>query len=238
MPGWRLSRRQQTRPYVVGIPGIRGGHDDSRRRVAVGARVSRRTWSSVREREVSRPCPGAHGSIAARDGGDGSDARPPSGTLERTPQEASASVTCTSCGAENRPGGRFCSECGTPLAVVCPGCGAPVVRGREVLRAMRGAARARWFGFVRDGRLRPRTRCCRGTPAVRRPGVRRRVRDPRRARSGGRSPSCSRTSWASRRSPRGATRSTSASSCPSTSTSRARSSAATAERWRSSSATR
>jgi len=40
-------------------------------------------------------------------------------------------VTCSSCGVENRPGGRFCSECGTLLAAVCPGCGAPVVAGAK-----------------------------------------------------------------------------------------------------------
>jgi class 3 adenylate cyclase/tetratricopeptide (TPR) repeat protein len=40
-------------------------------------------------------------------------------------------VTCSSCGVENRPGGRFCSECGTLLAAVCPGCGAPAVPGAK-----------------------------------------------------------------------------------------------------------
>jgi predicted ATPase/class 3 adenylate cyclase len=33
-------------------------------------------------------------------------------------------VICSSCGAENRPGRKFCSECGRPLAVACPSCGA------------------------------------------------------------------------------------------------------------------
>ena len=32
---------------------------------------------------------------------------------------------CRSCGAANRPGAKFCSECGTPMAATCPGCGAP-----------------------------------------------------------------------------------------------------------------
>jgi class 3 adenylate cyclase/tetratricopeptide (TPR) repeat protein len=31
---------------------------------------------------------------------------------------------CSSCGAENRPGGRFCAQCGTALALQCPTCGA------------------------------------------------------------------------------------------------------------------
>ncbi len=33
-------------------------------------------------------------------------------------------MICSSCGAENRPGRKFCSECGRPLAVACPSCGA------------------------------------------------------------------------------------------------------------------
>src|SRR5438270_6286607 len=33
-------------------------------------------------------------------------------------------ATCTSCGTANRPGRKFCSECGTALAVVCHACGA------------------------------------------------------------------------------------------------------------------
>ncbi len=32
-------------------------------------------------------------------------------------------VTCSSCGTENRPGAKFCSECATPLASGCPNCG-------------------------------------------------------------------------------------------------------------------
>ncbi len=34
----------------------------------------------------------------------------------------SSNVTCPSCGAENRPGSKFCSECGTALARTCPNC--------------------------------------------------------------------------------------------------------------------
>src|SRR5438093_3120816 len=33
-------------------------------------------------------------------------------------------MTCAHCGAENREGRKFCSECGTALAVSCPSCGA------------------------------------------------------------------------------------------------------------------
>src|SRR4051794_32708201 len=35
-------------------------------------------------------------------------------------------VECTSCGAQNEGGLRFCIECGTPLAQGCPSCGRPV----------------------------------------------------------------------------------------------------------------
>jgi len=33
-------------------------------------------------------------------------------------------MTCSSCGAENRAGRKFCSNCGVPLARACPACGA------------------------------------------------------------------------------------------------------------------
>jgi len=33
-------------------------------------------------------------------------------------------VICPSCSAENKPGAKFCNECGTPLALRCPRCGA------------------------------------------------------------------------------------------------------------------
>jgi class 3 adenylate cyclase/tetratricopeptide (TPR) repeat protein len=33
-------------------------------------------------------------------------------------------VVCSNCGTENRPGRRFCSACGTSLAIPCPSCGA------------------------------------------------------------------------------------------------------------------
>ena len=33
-------------------------------------------------------------------------------------------MTCTSCGAQNDPGRKFCLECGTPLSVACAACGA------------------------------------------------------------------------------------------------------------------
>ena len=35
-------------------------------------------------------------------------------------------MTCTACGSANRPGAKFCAECGAALAAACPGCGAPV----------------------------------------------------------------------------------------------------------------
>jgi class 3 adenylate cyclase/predicted ATPase len=35
-------------------------------------------------------------------------------------------VTCASCGAENTPGKKFCTECGKPLTPVCPTCGAEI----------------------------------------------------------------------------------------------------------------
>lgn len=38
-------------------------------------------------------------------------------------------MTCTGCGAENRAGSKFCSECGQALVATCPGCGAPVTPG-------------------------------------------------------------------------------------------------------------
>jgi class 3 adenylate cyclase/tetratricopeptide (TPR) repeat protein len=33
-------------------------------------------------------------------------------------------VTCANCGAENRPGRKFCGECGSALSQACPSCGA------------------------------------------------------------------------------------------------------------------
>ncbi|HYY08077.1 MAG TPA: zinc-ribbon domain-containing protein, partial [Actinomycetota bacterium] len=33
-------------------------------------------------------------------------------------------MTCSNCGTENRPGRKFCSNCGTTLAISCPNCGA------------------------------------------------------------------------------------------------------------------
>jgi class 3 adenylate cyclase len=33
-------------------------------------------------------------------------------------------VRCAACGTENRPGRKFCAECGAPLAVACDACGA------------------------------------------------------------------------------------------------------------------
>ena len=33
-------------------------------------------------------------------------------------------MTCSSCGAANREGRKFCAECGGPLTAPCPACGA------------------------------------------------------------------------------------------------------------------
>ena len=35
-------------------------------------------------------------------------------------------MTCSSCGADNRPGGKFCVECGAALSSACPRCGTSV----------------------------------------------------------------------------------------------------------------
>jgi len=50
-------------------------------------------------------------------------------------------LTCASCGAGNREGRKFCSECGTALAVPCPSCGAANEPGevREIFERL-GAA--------------------------------------------------------------------------------------------------
>ncbi|MGH2407685.1 MAG: adenylate/guanylate cyclase domain-containing protein [Candidatus Limnocylindrales bacterium] len=40
-------------------------------------------------------------------------------------------MTCSKCGTENKPGRRFCVECGAPLAAACPSCGAPVEAGEK-----------------------------------------------------------------------------------------------------------
>jgi len=46
-----------------------------------------------------------------------------SGTFGRQPREESV-TNCTACGTENRPGSKFCDNCGAPLASTCPTCGA------------------------------------------------------------------------------------------------------------------
>ena len=33
-------------------------------------------------------------------------------------------MTCSSCGADNKPGRKFCAQCAAPLATLCPNCGA------------------------------------------------------------------------------------------------------------------
>jgi len=62
-------------------------------------------------------------------------------------------VICSNCGTENRADAKFCSECGTPLAVVCPNghqvrqgarfcdeCGAPVAAAAGATAAPKAAA--------------------------------------------------------------------------------------------------
>jgi class 3 adenylate cyclase/predicted ATPase len=36
-----------------------------------------------------------------------------------------SALSCSSCGTQNRPGRRFCAQCGAPLELKCPSCGAP-----------------------------------------------------------------------------------------------------------------
>ena len=40
-------------------------------------------------------------------------------------------MICAACGTENKPGRRFCAECGASLAVGCPSCGAPFEPGEK-----------------------------------------------------------------------------------------------------------
>jgi class 3 adenylate cyclase/tetratricopeptide (TPR) repeat protein len=40
-------------------------------------------------------------------------------------------VPCPSCGTENRPDRKFCSNCGSPLAISCPTCGTPNLPGER-----------------------------------------------------------------------------------------------------------
>src|SRR3954469_14964730 len=41
------------------------------------------------------------------------------------------SVTCPRCGAETRPGQKFCAECGLALDAACPNCGASYEPGQK-----------------------------------------------------------------------------------------------------------
>src|SRR5580704_8465585 len=40
-------------------------------------------------------------------------------------------ILCTKCGADNREGAKFCSECATPFAAKCPKCGAVNASGAK-----------------------------------------------------------------------------------------------------------
>ena len=40
-------------------------------------------------------------------------------------------MTCTACGAENRPGARFCVQCGAMLSRACPSCGTAYNEGER-----------------------------------------------------------------------------------------------------------
>jgi class 3 adenylate cyclase len=55
-------------------------------------------------------------------------------------------LTCPNCGTENRPGAKFCMECGTPFAVACPNCGTVNPSAAkfcsECATPLQGAARA------------------------------------------------------------------------------------------------
>src|SRR3990167_1019532 len=42
-----------------------------------------------------------------------------------------AGMRCAACQTENRPGVRFCEECGARLEAACPACGAPVPADRK-----------------------------------------------------------------------------------------------------------
>ena len=60
-------------------------------------------------------------------------------------------VICSSCGTENLAGARFCMECATPFAAVCPSCGASQPAGRQVLLRVRDADGRRRAPPRRDG---------------------------------------------------------------------------------------
>lgn len=45
--------------------------------------------------------------------------------VRQTRKVAGASFTCRHCGHEERAGARFCSQCGQPLALLCPRCETP-----------------------------------------------------------------------------------------------------------------
>ncbi len=57
---------------------------------------------------------------------------PDSDTLSATARSIGVGdVICSSCGTVNKPGRRFCVECGSALAVACPSCGAAIEPGEK-----------------------------------------------------------------------------------------------------------
>src|SRR5215218_9803480 len=47
------------------------------------------------------------------------------------PMDLASSATCSSCGAANRPGQRFCGDCGAALSQTCVSCGASSAPGQR-----------------------------------------------------------------------------------------------------------
>ena len=65
-------------------------------------------------------------------------------------------MTCERCGADNRAGRKFCSQCGAPLALSCPSCGAPNEPGEKFCGEC-GAQLAATASEISAGHAQPRT---------------------------------------------------------------------------------
>src|SRR2546429_1109591 len=61
-------------------------------------------------------------------------------------------MICPSCQGENRPGRKFCAQCGTPLAVACPACGAANEPGERFCGECGSALAAAPVAAVREER--------------------------------------------------------------------------------------